>query len=74
MPRGKKVYGGQRVTKPSFTEKKVVCGHEEVVHAVDCKQCWQVEKRFCGKKWYRCGGHGVHIELDCQELCTSSPF
>lgn len=55
-------------------EKPVICGHEEVKHAIDCKQCWQVEKQFCGKRWFRCGGHGEHIELDCQKLCTPYDF
>ena len=50
--------------------KKIVCRHEEIVHRTDCKQCWDVEKKYCGKKWLRCGVHGEHIETDCQKLCV----
>lgn len=50
------------------TQKVMMCGHEEIPHAVDCKACWE-GKRFCGLKWFRCGGHGPHVETDCEKLC-----
>ena len=66
MPKVKKVKGETTPRIPSF--KPLVCGHEGVVHPDDCRVC--TKKVPCEMNWLRCGGHGEHIELDCQKLCT----
>jgi len=50
-------------------DKPLICGHEEIVHSPICKPC-HAGKAFCNLKWFRCGGHGEHVESDCQTLCV----
>ena len=71
MPKTKKAVKEEtkRASAPRVHEPKpLVCGHEGVVHPATCRVC--TKKVACGFNWLRCGGHGEHIEVDCQKLCT----